>query len=383
MNATVLLDEVSGLTIQKWNDTGAAIIDGTVELHGGWEQVSDPPSGAGVLWRSVQQHAAWQLFRGDLASDGDGGTRDHQAPARWPNARPWTSDCWDRDDGHWRYESTKSSFGHMVDEGPTAEAETDDEFGFDTTDGTTTFDAGSLGDINASVADCVAILNIGHWVTMHALVENHTAGSSNFTYSRDNCGSRDCPSARHPGDGKGRYFLEFCPQILDEVGEWSYNGTAGGGTILLRAPVGMDPNDYRYFGKNVTYSLVLRGCSKVTVKGLTFFATTMFDWRSIRTRVDTCHFNYPSFSKRALLNVRPDQLPSQLGNGEASAWWDGGSQFKITGAMVTGIVTKNTYDSNSTWFNNVFEYTDGPALKFERTGYDTVQNNRFYQIDCK
>ena len=172
---------------------------------------------------------------------------------------------------------------------------------------------------------------------MAGIVLNHTAGEQNFTYTTDTCGGRDCPAERHPGDSKGRYFIEFCPQVLDDWGEWSYDttlsdyggasGTYRGGTLLLKAPApGLDPNDVDVFGKRVTYAVVTKQCEDVAVEGLTFFGATMFDWRSKRTAVRSNRFEYPSFSKRALLDVTPDRNPSDLGPGEpadAGGWYDG------------------------------------------------------------
>ena len=107
----------------------------------------------------------------------------------------------------------------MWDSGPAEEVETNDEFGATAGGGGATYDSGSLASLGVSLAGCPAVLNIGHWTTMAGVVLNHTAGEQNFTYTTDTCGGRDCPAERHPGDSKGRYFIEFCPQVLDDWGE--------------------------------------------------------------------------------------------------------------------------------------------------------------------
>ena len=67
---------------------------------------------------------------------------------------------------------------------------------------------------------------------------------------------------------------------------------------------------------------------------------------------------------------------------DAGGWYDGSAaHFKSSGAMMTGCAVAGTFDSNSTWFNNVFRYTDGPALSFGRCGHDTVENNVMEHID--
>jgi hypothetical protein len=231
----------SGLTIAKYpGDSKPAIIDGTVEVTAEWEQTKH--NGQDV-WATTETTAVWQLFYVD-----GGGNRVHLPPARYPDASPWTREGYDRDGGHWRYESTSSSFGFMselepqahallslaqhrtpstpqpipinthptsnhhppttVDSGPEAEEETDDEFGSMTTDGATDYAAGSVAELGVSLKGCPLVLNIGHWTTMQSYVSNHTTGQRNFTYNSKNCGGRDCPAEGFPGDGKGRYFVE-------------------------------------------------------------------------------------------------------------------------------------------------------------------------------
>lgn len=77
-----------------------------------WEQTKH--NGHDV-WATTETTAVWQLFYVD-----DGGNRVHLPPARYPDASPWTSEGYDRDGGHWRYESTSSSFGFMSELEPQA-----------------------------------------------------------------------------------------------------------------------------------------------------------------------------------------------------------------------------------------------------------------------
>lgn len=141
-----------------------------------------------------------------------------------------------------------------------------------TTDGATDYEGGSVAKLGVSLKGCPLVLNIGHWTTMQSYVSNHTAGQRNFTYDSRNCGERDCPAERHPGDGKGRYFVESCPAVLDAEGEWAYNGTSptyggqgSGGTLLLKSAT-LDPNNATMYGKNLTYALVVKNSERVTVK---------------------------------------------------------------------------------------------------------------------
>ena len=52
----------------------------------------------------------------------------------------------------------------------------------------------SLARADRSFAGCVAVLNIGHWKTMAALVETHEAGTGSFTFDNPDCGL-GCPSS--------------------------------------------------------------------------------------------------------------------------------------------------------------------------------------------
>ena len=281
----------------------------------------------------------------------------HLPPARWPNGAPWSNQGYNRDNGGWRYESVTSTFGKLTDDYqqlPTNE---------------------SLAETGKSMDGCVAVINNGHWKTMEAIVENHTAGTNTFEYDTLHAGSGK-PAARHPGDGKGRYFLEFCPQIIDDHGEWAYNKSTK--KILLRSPANVpdqDPNNNIIYGKNVTYGIVLKSCSGVAIKGLHFFGTTLVMWESTSCKVLNSDFSYPSFSKRALGLVKGNYNPS-------GSWYNGNkNHLKFTGAAPTAVGSKTSYRTNSTWKNNKFRYTDNAALSFSNSGLDTVYNNHFKHID--
>ena len=95
-------------------------------MTGGWTAVTH--NGQDV-WASNEPQRVWQLFYSSGVDEPEDDSRVHLPPARYPDASPWTDAGYDRDGGRWRYESTESSFGVMIDTGPEAEVETDDEFG--------------------------------------------------------------------------------------------------------------------------------------------------------------------------------------------------------------------------------------------------------------
>lgn len=246
ISESIVLTGYSSLNLLAY-DTEVPIIDGTVLIEGGWQLKSS--STITNLWETKQVQTAWQLFWSD--------DRLHLPPARWPNGAPWTKAGYNRDKGGWRYESLDSTFGNL----------TDDYSKLPTNQ--------SLADTNTNMNGCVAVINNGHWKTMEAVVENHTAGTNTFQYDTLNAGAGK-PASRHPGDGKGRYFLEFCPQIIDDAGEWAYNQSTK--KILLRSPANVpdqNPNNVNIYGKNVTYGIVLNLCSNVNIDGLHFFGTTI------------------------------------------------------------------------------------------------------------
>ena len=51
---------------------------------------------------------------------------------------------------------------------------------------------------------------------------------------------------------------------------------------------------------NVALSLACIGCANLTVRGLSFFATTTFIFDSPGATVEQCSFSYPSASRRSL-----------------------------------------------------------------------------------
>eukprot|EP00945_MAST-04E_sp_MAST-4E-sp1_P005707 g5707.t1 len=209
---------------------------------------------------------------------------------------------------------------------------------------------------------------------MEALVKNHTAGTNTFQYDIENAGSGK-PAARHPGDGLGRYCVEFCPQIIDTPGEWSYNASTG--KIVLRVPSNVadsNPNNANIYGKNSTFGVVLDKSTGVTIDGLKFFGTTLIMWDSVSCSVLNSEFLYPSFSKRALGMVKGTYNPG-------GTWYDGGNKLKFTGAASTTVASNDLYRTNSTWKNNKFKFTDNAALLFSNNGLDTVYNNYFNHID--
>ena len=71
---TVVIRDLTNLTIAAAGGSGSVILDGTVALDGGWDALTDE-SGA-TYYRSQAPHGAWQLFLNG----------EPLTSARWPNA---------------------------------------------------------------------------------------------------------------------------------------------------------------------------------------------------------------------------------------------------------------------------------------------------------
>merc|ERR1712006_9849 len=76
--------------------------------------------------------------------------------------------------------------------------------------------------------------------------------------------------------------------------------------LLIRLAGGAHPSTTRIFGKTQAYALVLSNCRNVTMKGLSFFATTIGIWKPSSgvdmggSQLEDCSFKYPKASRRPL-----------------------------------------------------------------------------------
>ena len=253
-----------------------------------------PPTGPGEI-----RLAPWQLFAGE--------SRSVVGVARWPDAQPWTDDSYNRNN-KWRH------FGPGTVH--------------DTAGAGVIFDSVTEGDTvetlaatNVSFEGCIAVLNNGHCakpgLTHHAhcclltrlpvvagksmasQVTSHVTGSDSFTFDNPRCG-RSCPGTSYNDDGKGRYFMEACPAALTSDNEWSYDLQKQ--RLLLRLPGGADPGSTSLYGKVSTWAMVLNDCTNVTLRGLTFFATTVgiynTDTSTGGNTIVDCAFDYSTASLR-------------------------------------------------------------------------------------
>lgn len=203
-------------------------LDGTETITSSWTQHS------GSIYKTTLSKDIWQLF-----VDGE-----MMTPARWPNAIYDTNDFWDHDLTWGHQEPTSSSNGHMYD---------------------LPHNDVNLMDLDFSLVGAMAVLHVGLWRTEASDVNEHAAGSDNFTYT---------PVQTYSG-GKamGRYFLESKLELLDQAKEWFYDSNSS--TLYLWADDSNDPSGRTIKGKTQTYAFEIVDTNGITISDLNFFGVSV------------------------------------------------------------------------------------------------------------
>jgi hypothetical protein len=113
-------------------------------------------------------------------------------------------------------------------------------------------------------------------------------GSGQFTSQRLAATSN---TNYHPGPGVP-YYLEGAPVLLDSPGEWA---RLGGGELLLWTPLGTAPGGHVVEMRTRDYGFNLAGRSNTTIRGLRFFACSIFtDLQSLNNLITGVEMVYPS-----------------------------------------------------------------------------------------
>ncbi len=236
------------------------VFDGTVAVNSTWENHS------GNIYKTNFGTELWQLFSGDTLL----------MPARWPNAFLHDGSVWDRE-LYWAHgDESLSTNGIEVD------------------------DPSGANDLAASGIDAtgaMAVMNVGSWKTSAREVLSHSAGSNTFEYD---------PVTFTYKTKHHYYYLEGTLELLDAPGEWCYDVASGDLYAWIYDDI--DPgNSLR--GKDQSYALSFTNCNYIQIKGIDFFATTLKFDNCRQAVVEDCNFNYPSSSKRVLMNnAVPDVL---------------------------------------------------------------------------
>ena len=292
------------------------IFDGTRTIEGNWKRYRDS------IYMLQLDYDIWQLFVDD----------EMQINARWPNAYWYDYSVFDYT--RWGFSSQDSTYnltdgtGIMIDNGTQNLA---------------------MSGINATGA--VAILNIGQWLTWAGLVTKHKPGDDVFTYSLN-----PKPNAVHFVPKNCRYFLEDKLEFLDTPTEWYFDPTSK--ILYLWLKSSDNPTDHVIRGKVSTYAFTITNNSEwIILSGFNFFATTIYargkssveDVSNIR--LESCHFSYPSYSKRMLGSVAVPNTTTLFFNGD---------------------LTENA--GNFSIFNCTFEYADGQTISYRGADGHFVNN---------
>lgn len=308
------------------------VLDGTVPISAEWTVYR------GSIYKATLREPVWQLFVDDRM----------MMPARWPNARIDDGSLWDMP-ATWRHQHPESTFGQMIDD--------------DTPSNTD-----RLADTRIDFTDAIAIMNIGSWLSWAQRIERHQAGSDRFTYDRDmrRSGHSMARAAENflgneewwnKKKHEGHYYLEGKLACLDAPGEWFYDPTQAMLYLWLPdgpAPGGPAPGGQNIRGKTQTYAVEMNRCSHVTFRNLTFFATTLKSLGGDHLTLEDCRFEFPSFSRRMLGDLRRPE--------------------------VTAIVGPSDQPTENVIRNCVFENSDGPILEIQGHG-DLIENCYFHDID--
>ena len=352
-----LVVDVTGLTIalapsEVWPEGGddavvEATIDGTIDLDG-WQEMSDAH---GTYYRSTAAYdgTVWQVF-----ADGVPLT-----PARWPNALLWTEAWWTREEG-WASLANGSACGHAVDAGTRQ--------GLNQT----------LESTGVSFDGCNAIVNNEHWISRRYKVRGHVAGTSVFDYDVDPTNELCQKYGEGDYHSDAAYFIDGCVAAFDVAGEWVSDAD---GHLLLRLPEGVsDISSLTLTGKVQTYAFAFDGCAGVTLRGLSFFATTVLLYDIENATIADCSFRYASASRRALGGDAAEfDAAAAYGIASSSA-----AQGLVADMDEYEIVVPSTWVGRRAWTDmktrllfesNTAMYSEGPALVCAYCSADVVHNN--------
>ena len=189
-----------------------------------------------------------------------------------------------------------------------------------------------------------AILNIGSFRTWNRKIQ-YSEGSEVIEYN-------NVPNNQYK-DKHHYFFVEGDLNLLDTINEWYHNPNTG---ELWLMTDGTNPNDLDIKGKVNTYSFEIINAGNITIENLFFFSSTVKVRSTENFILQDCNFAYPSTSKR---------MVGDLGTPMATTIGISGASNKVNNSIIR---------------RNLFEYTDGDALRVYGDN-NVIENNFFQYID--
>ncbi len=189
-----------------------------------------------------------------------------------------------------------------------------------------------------------AILNIGSFRTWNRKIQ-FSQSSDFFTYE-------NVPNGQYK-DKHHYFFVEGDLDLLDTLNEWYHNPSSG---ELWLMTDGTNPNDLEVKGKVSTYSFEIKDSDQITIENLSFFSSTVKVYSTENFILQDCNFAFSSTSKRMI---------GDLSTPEATSIGISGSANKVNNSIIR---------------RNLFEYTDGDALRVYGDN-NRIENNFFQYID--
>jgi len=295
----------------------AVVFNGTAAIESPWEVYQ------GEIYKTTLDQDIWQLFaNGEMMN-----------LCRWPNvdgfiedeqpieADPLAGSLWDQA-GTWGHSATHSTNGIMIDDG-----------------------THNLAGSGLDMTGAIAILNVGSFKTSAAPVSTHAAGEDLFEW---NPAFTD-PYLSWQKPDHAFYFLEGKLNLLDRPGEWYYD--QAGKELYLMTKDGHHPDSLNICGKVQSYAMTLSGCQYLSIRNISFTATTIRGTDCRYLEIENCTFSYPSYARRILGDYSPVNITIFEGNCH---------HIRVV--------------------NNIFQYTEGEALYLKGTDH-LMENNLMKHID--
>ena len=277
------------------------IIDGTTALKTKWKLYNNK------IYSTKIQKDIWQFFANGKM----------QTSARWPDAIAWTEQMWNKDT-HWIQQDSASIDGLFIDKtgGP------------------------ELNKTNQNFTDAIAIMNVGSWLSFARKIIYHEKNSNKFTYEK-------IGKQYHHKINNGAAFIECSLSCLNKPTEWFYDPKIQ--ELYWIPPNGSHPMQFDVRGKIRTYGITINKSDHIHIKGLNFFACTIYIDDANHTIIEDCNVLYPSYSKRMLKEINKAKPTTIRGNHNAL-------------------------------MNCTFKYADGTGLLFSGN-YGLIENCLFSEID--
>ncbi|MCK4958155.1 MAG: right-handed parallel beta-helix repeat-containing protein, partial [Planctomycetes bacterium] len=313
------------------------ILDGTEALKVKWQKYK------GDIYSASLDREVWQLFIDDKLVN----------VARWPNASFEDGSIWDSHlcmrytDRLYDYKEKKflgnTKPGIIYDQTPV--------FADGTTENEKLKNSQTLAETGIDFTGCVAVLNLGHWLTWARPILEHNAGDNHFTYD-----------ANKTKMSKFLHYYIYGLPCLDRQNEWWFDKDSK--TIYLYAPNGQNPNKLTVRAKVRDLNVNAEDCSNIRFRGLKFFATTFGLSQCRDMLIEDCDLMYPSTNKFMLGHF-----------GWAKGW-----SAKPTDNIMTFI-----YNSGEGPFNNIvrncrIEYPNSPSISIISPG-STIENCYIHDIE--